>query len=127
MIELVQGDVSEQIIVTLNEKKTLASPNYLFVFTHSTTKEVVAFVAGVDQSGFPDRFNQFEINTAVKFLDKPSGEWLYEVYEQVSAVNINPDSALTLVENGKMRLRDSSEFTYTQYNQAATYKAYEGN
>lgn len=126
MIELVRGDVSEIIIVTLNEKKTLTSPYYLFVFTHAETKVVVAFVAGADQSLFQDRYNQFEINTAVKFLNKPDGEWLYEVYEQESDSNINPTLSTSLVENGKMRLRETSDFTYTEYNQAVTYKAYDG-
>lgn len=126
MIELVRGDVSEMIIVTLNEKKTLASPFYLFVFTHAETKVAVAFVAGADQSLFQDRYNQFEINTAVKFLNKPDGEWLYEVYEQESDSNINPTLSTSLVENGKMRLRETSDFTYTEYNQAVTYKAYDG-
>lgn len=126
MIELVKGDISEQLIVTLNEKKTLANPHYLFVFTHSTTKAVVALVAGVDQSGFPERYNQFNINTATVFLNKTPGQWLYEVYEQESAVNTNPANSTTLVETGKMILRDSEDFEYTQYNQAVTYKTYEG-
>lgn len=126
MIELVQGNISERIIVTLNEKKTLENPFYLFVFTHSVTKGVVAFIAGADQSLFPDRYNEFEINTAVKFLNKPTGEWLYEVYEQESDTNTNPANSTGLVENGKMRLRDSEEFEYTAYDQGVTYKAYDG-
>lgn len=127
MIELVQGALSEQVVVTLNEKKTLTDPYYLFVFTNSTTKDVVAFVAGADTSEHPTRYNQFNFTTSTTFLDKPSGQWLYEVYEQESAVNTDPDKATGLVESGKMNLRDSEEFTYTEYNQAVTYKAYDGD
>lgn len=129
MIELVQGAASDEVIVTLNEKATLATPYYLFVFTHATTKEVVSFVRSyeTDLSDTPTRYNRFDINTGLYFLNKPSGEWLYEVYEQGSNTNTDPDLATGLLENGKMNLRDSEEFTYTEYNQAVTYKAYDGD
>lgn len=127
MIELVQGTASEQVIVTLNEKATLTDPYYLFVFTHATTGDVVAFVAGADSSEHQTRYNQFNFTTSVTFLNKPIGQWLYEVYEQESAVNTNPDNATGLVESGKMNLRDSEVFEYTQYNQAVTYKTYDGD
>lgn len=126
MLELNIGQDSEEIVVTLKELATLANPNYLFVFTHVTTKAVVAFVAGADQSDYPERTNQFNINTDALFGLKPPGEWHYTAYEQVSAVNVNPVLALGIVEYGKMRLYRENEFEYTQYDEPVTYKAYNG-
>jgi hypothetical protein len=125
MIELHTGQSGEKIIVTLTELATLSSPHYLFVFKHVLTKQVVAFVAGADESTFPYRYNQFDIDTAVLFLDKPSGEWHYTAYEQVSNSNINPSLALQpALEYGKMILYAETEFEYDMYDQPVTYKAY---
>lgn len=125
MLELHTGQSGEKIIVTLTELATLDSPKYLFVFKHVESKTVVAFVAGVDESGFPYRYNQFDVDTSVLFLDKPSGQWDYQAYEQVSGVNLNPALALQpALETGKMILYADSELEYDMYNQPVTYKAY---
>jgi hypothetical protein len=128
MIQLTQGLTSEKIIVTLNENKTLTQPNYLFVFTQVTTGDIVAFVKSEmdDESDYPERYNQFEINTNVLFDARPPGEWRYTVYEQENATNTDPADANGILETGKLMLLASEEFTYTTYNNITTYKAYNG-
>jgi hypothetical protein len=127
MLELTTGQTGEKIIVTLTELQTLTSPFYLFVFEHITTKEVVAFVAGADESQYKYRFNQFGINTSVVFANKPPGKWTYAVYEQTSQTNIDPLLALQpALEYGQMILSKVNEFEYDQYNEPVTYKAYNG-
>jgi len=116
MLLLTQSNNEDKIIVTLNESKTIAEPYYHFVFTHVSSKEVVVFSKFYtdDLSDFPQRFNEFSINTATLFEDKHSGQWLYEVYE---AETDTFTQGLNLLENGRMvLLKDEIEI-----------KAYEPN
>lgn len=126
MLELHSGQSGEKIIVTLKELSTLDDPNYLFVFEHVETKTVVAVVMGADESLFTDRYNQFDINTAVLFADKPNGEWHYTAYEQASGSNIDPSLAFAPVEYGKMLLYSETEFEMQVYDQPVTFKSYGG-
>lgn len=127
MLLLTAGETAETIIVTLNEKRTLSTGYYLFYFESNpkgyTATKIYAFAE--DDSDYPDRFNEFVINTSVVFLNKPAGEWIYKVYEQASSSNVNP-AGLTEVERGLLVLQPATEFAYDQYNGATTYKAYAG-
>lgn len=127
MILLTKGQMAEHIIVTLNEKKTIDSGYYLFLFTHMVTMEVVSKIYSflADQSDFQDRYNDFEIDTQTVFGDSSIGFWTYKVYEQVSSSNTDPDG-LTLVERGIMRLDPVEEFAFTEYEAATSFKMYQG-
>lgn len=116
------------MILTLTEFVTLTTPYYLFVFTHVTTKDQVKFIKAEidDESEYPERYNKFTINAATVFANQQPGEWHYKVYEQESAVNLDPDLAGALLEDGKLLLDRATEFEYTEYNSATTYKAYNG-
>jgi hypothetical protein len=128
MLQFKQDDTSATMILTLTELVTLATPYYLFVFTHVTTKDVVAFVKAEadDESDYPDRYNQFTINASVVFDGEQPGEWHYKVYEQESAINTDPELAGQLLEEGKLLLDRSTEFEYTQYEGTTSYKTYNG-
>lgn len=126
MLELHTGQSGEKIVVTLTELQTLSNPYYLFVFEHITTKNIVAFVAGADESLFPYRYNQFDVNTAILFDNQPPGQWNYTAYEQVSPTNIDPTLATGILEYGKMILYKINEFEFEQYNEPVKYKAYNG-
>ena len=123
MLHLQQGETSQNIVVTLQELQTLTTDyKYKFVFTHGTTKQVVTFfkTSADDESTYPSRYNEFEINTADVFEDRPPGEWLYQVFET------DLDEVVTVeLENGKMYLLESTAYTPTQYNVATTYTAYQ--
>lgn len=96
------------IILTLTEKQTLTSPNYLFWFKSRGTNQEVAFVVlnAADLSTYKDRFNKFEIDVDSNFADSPEGDWEYEIYEQTSTSNIDPTLATSLLETGIMRLKN---------------------
>lgn len=115
------------MIFTLNELKTLAAPYYLFVFIHTLTKATVKFIKSPaqEESPSPGRYNKYTINTSVVFSGQPAGEWLYWVYEQESASNLDTTITTGLVEQGKMQL-DKAAFTFGEYNAATTYKTYNG-
>lgn len=125
---LTLGQTSETIIVTLNEKRTLTTGYYLFLFTHYTTKEIVTKIYNFteDDSGYPERFNSFEINTSVVFSGRPPGQWKYSIYEQASSSNTDPLLALTEVEKGILTLKPATEFAYIKYNEPSIYTAYNG-
>jgi hypothetical protein len=128
MLEFKQNDTAVAIILTLTELVTLSAPNFLFIFTHVTTKDQVAFIKldSDDESDYPQRYNQFTINPASLFGGRNSGEWHYAVYEQASASNLDPALAEAPVEFGKMILERSTDFTYQLYATPTTYKAYNG-
>jgi len=128
MLEFRQNETAVAIILTLTELVTLAAPNFLFVFTHVTTKDQVAFVKldSDDESEYPERYNQFTIDPAVLFAGKNTGEWHYVVYEQASDTNIDPALATNPVEYGKLMLDRTTDFSYQMYDSPTQYKAYNG-
>lgn len=127
MIILTKGNTDQDIVVTLNEKRTISSGYYLFVFTHFTTKEVVNKIYNFaeDESAYPSRYNKFPINTSTVFTSSPVGQWWYNVYEQASSSNTDV-TGLTEVEAGVMTLKPATEFAYESYSATTTYNAYGG-
>jgi hypothetical protein len=128
MLQFKQDDTSAEMILTLTEKVTLTDPYYLFVFTHVTTKDVVAFVKSVadDESGFQSRYNKFTIDPSTVFEDKLPGEWHYKVYEQEDAENTDVTLAGDEIECGKLMLLPANEFEFSKYDSPTTYKVYNG-
>jgi hypothetical protein len=122
MIQLTQGE-TEFIYLTLTEKQTIASPNYLFRFVNRTTRDEVAFVLlfALDVSIYKDRYNKFSIKVPKYFGLGNIGEWLYYVYEQTSAYNVDYTQATGLLEEGIMKLSPSTTFEYTQHEVDNTY------
>ena len=126
MIYLNTANNSEKIIVTLTELTTIDPVYYLFVFTHVLTKQVVAYLPSPDESAYPERYNEFDIDTSVVFEDKPNGEWHYVAYQQDNDINTDPDLTDGEVENGKMMLTTGADLEFTQYDAPTTYKSYNG-
>lgn len=124
MIHLTKGQ-TENIILTLTEKATLTSPNWLFIFKSRVSNETVSFVilGSADLSGYKERFNSFNIVVNTYFANKNSGEYSYTIYEQTSTSNTNPANATGIVEVGQMNLKDATDFSFTSYtNTTNTYK-----
>jgi hypothetical protein len=128
MLQLTYGSADEKIIVTLSELVTVEVPYYLFVFTHVETKSQVSKVFSVadDESTHQSRYNKFTIDTASLFNNKPVGEWHYRAYQQEDDANIDPEQAVGLIESGKLILNPSTAFEFTKYDEATTYKTYNG-
>lgn len=128
MLELNINQAGEKVVVTLTELQTLNEPYFLFIFTHVLTKAVVNLIKAYeeDESDYPERYNQFDINTSVVFLNQPPGEWHYRVYEQVSSTNEDPALTAGLLENGKLILYPVTGFEFTQYEQETSFKTYNG-
>lgn len=126
MLIITKGATGHKIIVSLNESKTLNNAYYLFVFTNVTTNDIVNIIYShsVDLSDYPDRFNEFDIDETL-FADVPSGQYIYDVYEQMS--NSNTDiTGLNKIECGKMTLNPATEITRNGYTTGTQIKGYAG-
>lgn len=112
MINLTAGTTAN-VYLTLTEKATLSSPNYLFRFVQRTTNVEVKFVKkdADDTSPYPDRYNLFSFDVDQLFCGQ-IGEYHYSVYEQASASNIEIENTGTLLETGIMRLNEAAEDVY---------------
>jgi hypothetical protein len=126
MIKFTKGN-TEQVYVTLTEKQTITSANFLFVFESRSTNEKVKFVllGSADQSQYKSRFNQFAVVVNTYFADYDEGWYKYTVYEQASTTNVIEASAGAIVETGLMFLSDGQDVTTTKYNNPTTYKVYD--
>lgn len=122
MIHLTK-DSTEFIYLTLTEKQTLTSPNYLFRFVNRETRVEITFVLlfAADVSLYKDRYNKFSIDVNKYFGWADAGEWLYYVYEQTSQYNKDYTEATGLLEEGLMRLNNSETFSYIQHEVDNTY------
>lgn len=126
MLTYIKGTQSDTV-VTLNESKTLTSPYFLFVFTHISLKTVITKIVNStdDVSDYPDRCNIFQFNTISLFANAAPGQWFYEVYEQESSTNTDP-TGLTLLECGKVIIKESITITRQGYEPTTTSKGYAG-
>jgi len=126
MLTLTKGQTSEYLILTLNEKRTLTSGYYLFVFENITTRSSVkkVFSFSEDESHYTTRYNKFEVNTSTLFANEDSGEWSYRVFE--SETNTTDTTGLTEVEMGILKLNKETDFSFSSYNTDTTYKQYNG-
>ena len=123
VINLTLGTTAN-VYLTLTEKETLTSPNYLFRFVQRTTNDEIKFVkkSSDDLSQYKDRYNLFSFDVDQLFCGHV-GEYHYYVYEQASASNLEVDLTGNLLEEGIMRLNENPEDTYsfTTYNPDNTF------
>lgn len=118
---------TEEMIVTLNERRTLSAGYYLFLFENVTTRDQVTkiFNFSDDESSYPDRYNQFPIVTSTLFAGQNTGHWTYRVYEQASGTNVDP-TGLNEVETGILQLKPATVDSYVENTGATTFTQYEG-
>lgn len=114
-------------LVTLTESTTIAVPYYLFIFTNVSTKVEykININSTTDSSEYPDRINIFSFNTITLFANAQNGQYSYEVYEQESSTNLDPEG-LNLVECGKMLLQPQTNLIKQGYAPTTIYKGYAG-
>ena len=130
MIRLNLG--SNVVVLTLSEKITISSPNFLFEFINNQT-QIKYYCISSDLSLYPERYNKFNIivktttpSPLVGEIQIPLGdEYTYNVYEQVSSTNLVP-TGLNVVENGLMTY-DKTLATRIEQESTLTRKAYEPN
>ena len=120
MIRLTKGQ-TQNIILTLTEKQTLTSPNYLFIFENRSTNTEIKFVRlnNTDISAYKERYNEFTIVVNSFFNTALNGQYSYSIYEQTSTTNTNP-TGLKLLESGIMELSGTT-ISFTEYETTSTF------
>lgn len=128
MLVFRQNDTAAPMYLTLTEMVTISAPYFLFTFKHVTTSAEVAFVknSADDESPYPERYNQFTIDPSVLFANQLPGEWHYEVREQASSSNVDPELSGAVIEVGKLDLERAEDFEFQQYHSDTSFKAYNG-
>lgn len=122
MIQLTKG-ATQNIILTLTEKATTASPIFLFVFTNRSSNEEVKFIKAnnLDISPYIERYDKFSIVTNTYFANSLEGQYTYNVYQNSNNSNLDP-TGLVLLENGIMELSGLPPMEYTQHTTNDIYK-----
>jgi hypothetical protein len=120
VIRLTKGQ-TQNIILTLTEKQTLTSPNYLFIFENRSTNTDIKFVRlnNTDISEYKERYNEFTIVVNSFFNTALNGQYTYTIYEQTSTTNTNP-TGLNLLESGIMEL-EGTTISFTEYETTSTF------
>jgi hypothetical protein len=120
VIRLTKGQ-TENIILTLTEKQTLTSPNYLFIFENRSTNTEIKFVRlnNTDISPYKERYNEFTIVVNSFFNTALNGQYTYTIYEQTSTTNTDP-TGLNLLESGIMEL-EGTTISFTEYETTSTF------
>jgi hypothetical protein len=120
VIRLTKGQ-TQNIILTLTEKQTLTSPNYLFIFENRSTNTEIKFVRlnNTDISAYKERYNEFTIVVNSFFNTALNGQYSYSIYEQTSTTNTNP-TGLNLLESGIMELSGTT-ISFTEYETTSTF------
>lgn len=98
--------------MTLKEKATLTSPTYLFKFTSDVTETSGVIFLAEELSTELSRYNEIlvtETSGTTNFTSgtielSPTGQWSYEVFEQISTTNrdVNLVDNKTPVETGML-------------------------
>ena len=123
MIQIKKGSTNN-VALTLNEKCTLSTPDFLFVFQNDETRDSYTFVAS-DTSIYPGRYNLFAIIEKAAPTNPLAGEvnlplvgfYTYVIYEQNNPTNLDPLLTSGVVEVGKVQVVEAppsdSEFNNT--------------
>ena len=122
MIQMTKG-ATHNIILTLTEKATTASPIFLFVFTNRSSNEEIKFIkaSDTDISPYKERYDKFVIVTNTYFAFSLEGQYTYNVYQNTNFTNLDP-TGLVLLENGIMELSGLPPMEYTQHTTNDIYK-----
>jgi hypothetical protein len=104
MIYIEQG-VINQIVLTLTEVTTVATPHYLFAFTNDmNTTSVPQLFTSADTSLWPERYNLFSLNEPVDIILK-QGQFTYQIYQSSTPYILPLSIAQTtgvVIEEGRM-------------------------
>lgn len=97
---------TNNIVLTLDEKATNSTHDWLFEFTNDITNSV-KYATLSDISTTPLRYNEFNLTEGVDVILQ-EGSWTYRVYEMpvLSPPSTNKSLAYGVVEVGKVWVED---------------------
>jgi hypothetical protein len=128
---LINKNSSNEVVLTLSEKTSIASPTYLFEFINDATKETKLFISQ-DYSNNKERFNIFNIietSTEVPLTGRVSlsvGNWKYNIYQQTSTTNLVVANSGAKVENGRVDVVGTDSELNSFNGEQIIYKEFNG-
>lgn len=110
MLLLSKSSTTDNVVVTLDEARTIETGWFHFVFTNITTNEQLVVTKSFDDdlSAYKSRYNQFVFNTQALFEQLPAGQYTYDVYESESE---EYETGLNLLETGRALIEPSAAAT----------------
>jgi hypothetical protein len=124
MLRITPNSGEQTLYLTLQDgARDYTYTHYLFKLTNQATKQAFYFVAVVDfdnprYTAVRVRTDQDDTNNVL--LTKP-GFYVYEVYVQSSATNLDPDEATAKVEQGLLQATDEPITTAPATNPGAWF------
>lgn len=121
MLLLTKNNVNT-VVLTLNEKKTLASPFYLFSFLHVDSNTTTNFLPVAISA--TTRFNEFQITETASTLSNLTGGTVnlnesfyeYKIYEQTGNTNTGiTNTTGSILEEGIAFVSGSTFPTQVEY------------
>lgn len=126
MILLTQGE-SNPIALTLSELSLSENPSnwlFRFVLEQSDEYEYLLYLTDVSQS--VNRYNLFTLVEGTDVTFRSIGDYTYYVYQMPNGGSLDYTQG-HLVENGKMRLIESTEETIPTFNVDTNTDIYDSN
>jgi hypothetical protein len=120
---IIQRSGSTPIVVTVTELTTIPAPNYLFEFIHEQSfKSYFCILTNVSQA--ISRFDEFVLIDGVDVNFDYNGSYVYNIYQQTSAINLDPTLSQGLVETGRAEVVEAPT-TNNFYESPITFEIYE--
>lgn len=102
---------------------TIQNPNYLFEFIHEQSLEAYYCVLANVSQGIP-RFDEFILVDGVDVNFTYDGFYTYNIYQQDSPTNTDPELSQGLVETGRAHVIDI-DTAPNEYDSPLTFNIYE--
>ena len=126
-MQTITRSANNTVVFTLTERVTLSSPYFLVRIQSRRTNETKRFILASNLSSDTGRYDKFTITetSGTEVLTSgtitmTAGDWWYKIYEQASSTNLNEQVAGTLLEEGILRVIDTTD-TYIDPEQTDTY------
>lgn len=111
------------MIVTVTELTTIANPNYLFEFIHE--QSYLSYVCILTNVSIATaRFDEFLLIDGVDVTFDYNGSYIYNIYQQTSAVNLDPTLSQGIVETGRAEVTETATAD-NYYSSPITFEIYE--
>ncbi len=132
-MQLTKNQINLNVVLTLTDKTTISNPVYLFEFINNQTKQTYTCICqDLATEAQKARFNTFDITEGVddrlnsSLILGLAGQYVYNIHQQTSVTNLDPDLAEGIVERGYMRLTgDSDEVVWFSHTPDINYVAHE--
>lgn len=109
--------------MTASELQTLNNPYWLFEFIDEQSQQSVTCILPNISTSI-SRYDEFQITDGVDVTFPYAGFYTYKIYEQDNDVNLDPELATSLCEEGRAHIYEDDS-PANEYDQTLTNYIYE--